>query len=161
MDANLLWKTLMRIWLGILSFLAVISSSASAASLQREYNTWYSDGVVLYGMTQTSNELPVMVSISQRGHPGANMVVSYIAEGGCDTPEKPFDVSGHEVPATYKCVNIGHNQKIEHFAVTDAERVNGMVQNLKSDFTLVLQNDIKVWAANIKTPKFGVAPNFL
>lgn len=147
--------------LGILSLLVVIISSASAAHKEREYNTWYSDGVVLYGMTQTSHELPVMVSISQQGHPGANMVVSYVSEGVCDSPAKAFSVNGQDVPATYKCVNIGNNQKIEHFAVTDAERVNWMVQHLKSDFTLVLQNDIKVWAANIKTPKFGVAPKFL
>lgn len=151
----------MRTCLGILSVLAAIISNASAASLLREYNTWYSDGVVLYDLTQTSHDLPVMVSIAHQGHPSANMVVSYIAEGVCDTSAKAFNVNGQDVPATYKCVNIGSNQKIEHFAVTDAERVNGMVQHLKLDFTLVMQHDIKVWAANIKSPKYGIAPKFL
>jgi len=44
--------------------------------------------------------------------------------------------------------------------VVDAESVNGMVTHLKSDFTILLQNDIKIWAANIKTPKYGLTPRF-
>ncbi|ADF62740.1 hypothetical protein ECL_03205 [Enterobacter cloacae subsp. cloacae ATCC 13047] len=44
--------------------------------------------------------------------------------------------------------------------MNDAGKVNEMVNYLKSDFTLLLQNDIKVWAANIKTPKYGIAPKF-
>ena len=54
---------------------------------------------------------------------------------------------------------LGKN-RIEHFAVNNADQVNDMVNHLKSDFTLLLQNDIKVWAANIKSPNFGVAPRF-
>jgi hypothetical protein len=53
-------------------------------------------------------------------------------------------------------VSVGVN-RIEHFAINDAEKVNEMVNHLKSDFTLLLQNDIKVWAANIKTPKWHSA----
>lgn len=70
--------------------------------------------------------------------------------GRCDALKKAFNVNGQDVPATYTYANIENNQKIEHFAITDAKCVNGMVQHLKLDFTLVLQNDIKVWAANIK-----------
>jgi hypothetical protein len=68
-------------------------------------------------------------------------------------------VNGKDVPATYRCASVGQS-RIEHFAVNDAERVNEMVNHLKSDFTLLLQNDIKVWAANVKTPKYGIAPRF-
>jgi len=44
--------------------------------------------------------------------------------------------------------------------VVDANSVNSLVTYLKSDFTLLLQNDIKIWAANIKTPKYGLTPRF-
>ncbi|HDZ9379211.1 TPA: hypothetical protein RUZ42_005067 [Klebsiella pneumoniae] len=151
----------MKIWGGLFLSSVAINSLALAAHQEQEYNTWYSGGVVLYGMTQTSRELPEMVGISQQGHNNANMVVSYIDGGRCDALKKAFNVNGQDVPATYTYANIENNQKIEHFAITDAKCVNGMVQHLKLDFTLVLQNDIKVWAANIKTPRYGVTPKFL
>ncbi|MCI1898189.1 MAG: hypothetical protein LKI85_07375 [Enterobacter sp.] len=139
--------------------LVAFSSSSYSAYQEREYNTWYQKDAVLYDMTQTSDGYPVMLSISQPGHDSANMVVSYMSEGSCGEGNQKLNVNGKEVSATYTCVQVGQ-QKIEHFAVKDADSVNGMVNHLKSDFTLILQNDIKVWAANIKTPKYGIAPRF-
>ena len=100
-----------------------------------------------------------MLSISQPGRSGANMVVSYLSEGACVDSRRVLNVNGKDIPAKYSCVPVGKN-KIEHFAVKNAEQVNEMVSRLNSDFTLLLQNDIKVWAANIKSPKYGVAPRF-
>ena len=139
--------------------LAAISSPSYSAFQEREYNTWYQKDAVLYDITQTSEGLPVMISISQPGRETANMLVSYMSDGGCGDKEVRLNVNGKDVPATYTCVSVGAN-RIEHFAVNDADKVNEMVNHLKSDFTLLLQNDIKVWAANIKTPKYGMAPKF-
>jgi hypothetical protein len=44
--------------------------------------------------------------------------------------------------------------------VVDADKVNGMIAHLKSDFTLLLQGDIKVWAANVKPPDMALPPDF-
>ena len=126
---------------------------------EREYNTWYIKNAVLYDMTQTSEGFPVMVSVSQPGKKSANLVVSYITEGQCGKNTLPLNVNGKVLPAKYNCVQIGKN-RIEHFSVVDADSVNGMVTHLKSDFTILLQNDIKIWAANIKAPKYGLTPRF-
>lgn len=87
------------------------------------------------------------------------MLVSYMSDGNCGEKKEQLNVNGKDVPTAYSCVSVGAS-RIEHFAVNDAERVNEMVNHLKSDFTLLLQSDIKVWAANIKTPKYGIAPRF-
>ncbi|WFX59451.1 hypothetical protein NFK08_05275 [Enterobacter roggenkampii] len=141
------------------ALLVAISSPSYSAFQEREYNTWYQKDAVLYDITQTSEGLPVMISISQPGRGAANMLVSYMSDGSCGEKKGQLNVNGKDVAVTYSCVSVGAN-RIEHFAVNDAERVNEMVNHLKSDFTLLLQNDIKLWAANIKTPKYGIAPRF-
>ncbi|HCM9419777.1 TPA: hypothetical protein N5N29_004370 [Enterobacter hormaechei subsp. xiangfangensis] len=149
----------MKIHFITIALLATISSPSYAAFQEREYNTWYQKDAVLYDITQTSEGLPVMISISQPGRESANMLVSYMSDGGCGDEKVRLNANGKDVPATYTCVSVGAD-KIEHFAVNDASKVNEMVNHLKSDFTLLLQNDIKVWAANITTPKYGLAPKF-
>ncbi|EPA0060819.1 hypothetical protein [Enterobacter cloacae] len=126
---------------------------------EREYNTWYIKNAVLYDMTQTSEGFPVMVSVSQPGKKSANLVVSYITEGQCGKNTLPLNVNGKVLPASYYCVQVG-SKRIEHFSVVDATSVNALVTHLNSDFTLLLQNDIKIWAANIKSPKYGLTPRF-
>jgi hypothetical protein len=143
----------------MLAVLALFSAPAWSAFQEREYNTWYMKNAVLYDMTQTSAGYPVMVSVSQPGRKSANLLVSFITEGRCGENNLPLNVNGKVLPAKYNCVQIGQN-RIEHFSVVDAESVNSMVMHLKSDFTILLQNDIKIWAANIKTPKYGLAPRF-
>ena len=142
-----------------IAFLVAISSPSYSAFQEREYNTWYTKDGILYDMTQTSDGFPVMLSISQPGRMGANLVVSYVSQGPCVGEPNKLNVNGKDIPAKYSCVPLGKN-RIEHFAVNNADQVNDMVNHLKSDFTLLLQNDIKVWAANIKSPNFGVAPRF-
>ncbi|MGK3191543.1 hypothetical protein [Enterobacter soli] len=142
-----------------IALLVAISSPSYSAFQEREYNTWYQKDSVLYDITQTSEGLPVMISISQPGRGSANMLVSFISDGDCGEKKGLLNVNGKDVPATYSCVSVGAN-RFEHFVLNDAEKVNEMVNHLKSDFTLLLQNDIKVWAANVKTPKYGIAPRF-
>lgn len=142
-----------------LAVLALFSAPCWSAFQEREYNTWYMKNAVLYDMTQTSEGYPVMVSVSQPGRKSANLLVSYITEGRCGENKPPLNVNGTVLPSKYHCVQIGKN-RIEHFSVVDADSVNGIVTHLKSDFTILLQNDIKIWAANIKTPKYGLAPRF-
>jgi hypothetical protein len=132
--------------------------SASSATQGREYNTWYEKDAVLYDLVQTSTGQPVMLSFSQPGQDQANLVISEVSVGECKT-SRLLRVNGHVVPAGYVCARMGKDQ-VEHFTVTDAGQVNNMVHLLQSDFTLLLQGDIKVWAANVKNPKYGVAPHF-
>jgi hypothetical protein len=50
-----------------IALLVAISSPSYSAFQEREYNTWYQKDAVLYDITQTSEGLPVMISISQPG----------------------------------------------------------------------------------------------
>lgn len=143
----------------ILALLAVIASPAQSALHKREYNTWYQQNAVLYDLTQTAEGSPVLLSFSQPGKNSANMLVSYMSEGTCTEATQQLKVNGQEVPATYNCISFGQN-RIEHYAVREAHLVNSMINHLKSDFGLVLQDDIKVWSGNIKNPRDGLNPGF-
>lgn len=143
----------------ISSFLLLFSAHSNAAWQERELNTWYEKDGILYDITQTPDDNPVMVSIAQAGYKTANLAVSYMSSGGCSKNIPSLTINNTIVPAAYKCVPVGKN-KIEHYLVDDADKVNALVGHLKSDFTAVLQGDIKVWAANIKSPKYGMAPKF-
>ena len=149
----------MKIKFITLAALMFYSAPGWSTFQEREYNTWYIKNAVLYDMTQTSEGFPVMVSVSQPGKKSANLVVSYITEGQCGENTLPLNVNGKVLPAIYYCVQVGSN-RIEHFSVVDANSVNALVTHLNSDFTLLLQNDIKIWAANIKSPKYGLTPRF-
>ena len=70
----------------------------------------------------------------------------------------PLNVNGKVLPASYYCVQVGSN-RIEHFQWS-MQTASMPVAHLNSDFTLLLQNDIKIWAANIKSPKYGLTPRF-
>ncbi|WP_350362279.1 hypothetical protein, partial [Enterobacter hormaechei] len=106
----------MKIYSITIALLATISSPSYAAFQEREYNTWYQKDAVLYDITQTSEGLPVMISISQPGRESANMLVSYMSDGGCGDKKVRLNANGKDVPATYTCVSVGAN-RIEHFAL--------------------------------------------
>lgn len=133
------------------------TAPASAVVQGREYNTWYEKDAILYDMTQTAEGSPVMLSISQAGFRSANMVISSLTTGKCPTQARALEINNDLVPAEYFCTEHG-SEKIEHYLVTDADKVNALVERLRSDFTVMSQKEIKVWAANIKAPKYGMAP---
>ena len=138
---------------------SLFSSGLFGAGLYSEYNTWYYNNGVLYDVAQTAGSQPVLISISQAGFETANMVVSYFSPQACPEPggDTKLTVNGSEVATVWECIPTDKG-RIEHFMVTDAAQVNQLVDRLNSDFTVVLQQDIKVWAANFKTPKYGMAP---
>lgn len=140
-------------------FLLLFSAHSNATRQERELNTWYEKDGILYDITQTSDDNPVMVSIAQPGYETANLAVSYISNGRCSGETPLLRINHTIVPAAYKCVPVGKN-KIEHYIVDDADRVNALVRQLKSDCTAVLQGDIKIRATNIKSPRHGMAPKF-
>lgn len=139
-------------------FLGFSSFSSIGAGLYPEYNTWYSQDGVLYDMTQTSTSQPVLISISMAGYNSANMVVSYFSDADCQhaVVRNTIKINNDAIPAQYHCVDLAKG-RIEHFVVNDASRVNGLVNNLRSDFTVTLQDEIRVWAANIRNPRYGMA----
>ncbi len=143
----------------ISSFLLLLSAHSIAAWQERELNTWYEKDKILYDITQTVDDNPVMISIAQADYKTANLAVSYMSNGRCSGEIPSLRINNTIVPAGYKCVPVGKD-KIEHYIVDDADKVNALVGHLKSDFTVVLQGNIKVWAANIKSPKYGMAPKF-
>jgi len=149
----------MKILKVISSFLLLLSAYSNAAWQERELNTWYEKDRVLYDITQTVDDNPVMISIAQADYKTANLALSYMSNGKCSDHTPSLRINNTIVPADYKCTPVGKN-KIEHYFVNDAARVNALVGHLKSDFTAVIQGDIKVWAANIKSPKYGMAPKF-
>lgn len=130
-----------------------------AVSLYPEFNTWYYQDGVLYDVTQTADSQPVMISISQAGFATANMVVSLYAENKCPAPESitSLKINGTDTAAHYSCFNIGKG-RIEHYVLKDAGEVNQVIDRLRGEFTVVLRDDIKVWAANINDPRYGLAP---
>ena len=124
-----------------------------------EYNKWYSKDGVLYDITQTQDGELVMLSIFAAGKKNANMVVSYYSQGACERNINILRMDATDFPAQYTCVpqKMG---KINHYTVTDADSVNYLVERLKSGFTVLLQDNIKVWVENFNAPKYGVAPSF-
>lgn len=99
----------------------------------------------------------MMLSISQAGYRSANMVISSMTTGKCPMQARALEINNDIVPAEYVCAEQG-SEKIEHYLVRDADKVNALVERLRSDFTVMSQKEVKVWAANIKTPKYGMTP---
>lgn len=149
----------MKIIMFTVGLLAASLSGAHSAEQQREYNTWHKKNGVLYGMTQTAEHEPVLVSIGNAGFESANMVVSYTRRGNCDDAGRnaKLEIDGKIVPAEYRCFQL-KDKILEHFVIAEATQANYVVERLTSDFTVLLQKDIKLWAANVKSPKFGVGP---
>ncbi|EOE6863382.1 hypothetical protein ACX1JO_000671 [Cronobacter dublinensis] len=136
-----------------------ISSLGTACAVVqgREYNTWYEKDAVLYDMTQTPEGSPVMLSISQAGRHSANMVISSLTVGKCPAQARTLEINNDIVPAEYVCTEHG-GDRVEHYLIRDADKVNALVTKLRSDFTVMSQRETKIWAANIKTPKYGMTP---
>lgn len=141
----------------ILSF--AFHSHSAQADEYIEYNKWYSKDGVLYDITQTQSGDPVMLSIFAAGKNNANLVVSYFSQGACEKDINQIRMDGTDFPAKYVCIPE-KNGKINHYTVTDAGSVNYLVERLKSGFTVLLQDNIKVWVENFNNPKYGSAPNF-
>lgn len=141
-------------------YLSLFASYHVLAKPYKEYNSWYAKDGVMYDMTQTANGEPVMISIYAPGKDISNMVISYYGEGDCQKPNTSFKVDSLIIPTHYSCINVSDGH-INHYVVSDTGSVNYIVNRLRSGFTVILQDEIKIWVANFNTPKFGIAPDFL
>lgn len=137
----------------------VLWANYATAEAYTEYNKWYAKNGVMYDITQTKEGDPVMLSIYAAGKKNANMVVSYYSHGACEKNIDILRMDATDFPAQYACVSE-KTGKINHYTVTDAGSVNYLVERLRSGFTVLLQDDIKVWVENFNDPKYGIAPNF-
>lgn len=135
-------------------------ASCINANVVREYNYWYEKNGVMFDITQTSDGSPVMLSIYAPGKKNSNMVISYYSHGSCHNADATLKVDSSFISATYSCVR-NSNKQINHFVITDANHIDYIVNKLKSGFTVLLQDEIKVWAANFNSPRFGIMPNVI
>lgn len=149
----------MKIHAVILGMLFFLPCNGYAVYQGREYNVWYEKDAVLYDITQTAEGWPVMVSISQAGFRSANLVISWMEKGYCPERGYELNINGEIIPAAWECMSVGE-EVIEHFYIRDSGKVNAMMNHLKSGFTLLIQEDIKVWASNINSPRHGMMPEF-
>ncbi|WP_235896974.1 hypothetical protein [Yersinia vastinensis] len=143
----------MRLLLSLTLFLSFIPVSQAVYN-PKEYNIWYIHGGVLYGATQTEDEEPVLISIAGPTTDWANMVISLMSHEPCD-PTKvttKFAFNNDMLTVEYRCLKAA-DHTVSSYTLHDAVKVNQLYNQLKSGFTVTLDKRIKVWAANIATPK--------
>lgn len=121
----------------------------------REYNIWYKQDGVLYGMAQTDDGHSVMLSFSQAGYSSASLVISLIRTQQCPDSPPALNINSGSVPAGYYCEGAG-GVFIEHYILRDATVVNALFGHLQAGFTLLILDNIKVWASNIQKPVYGM-----
>jgi hypothetical protein len=133
-------------------FVQFFSGISLASSLS--FNKWYAKDGVLYDVTQTSDSRPVLLSISSAGASG--MTISYESTLSCEDRQKskPLKIDTKLVPFSLACITAG-SYYIVTYTVTDARTIKYVLDKLRSDFTVVLMDDIKIWAANINKPLYG------
>ncbi|WP_058913771.1 hypothetical protein [Entomohabitans teleogrylli] len=135
------------------------SSAAQSDSASREYNVWYQSSGVMYDLTQTADSEPVLVSIFGIGTDDANLVVSQSVPGDCETPAGNATLLVDDKPLNthYTCFETDKRKK-EHFLLSDSREVNSIARKLSQDRTVIINGDIKLWAANFNHPRYGVTP---
>lgn len=130
------------------------TASSFANYTPKEYNVWRSGHGFIYGATQTEKDEPVLVTITGPGTQWAGVVISMVSESACEMKAAAtsllFNSTLH--PVSYSCIPMRHGS-IATYILSDAEKANRFYADLKSGFTVVLDNRIKVWATNISVPK--------
>lgn len=135
--------------------LTALLLTSKAASTRREYNVWYAESGILYGLTQTSSASPVLISISAQGLRENGMVISFQDALPCEKEAlKPLTIDSMAVLYKLSCITLPDGS-IKTFTITDPETITYTHNRLKSDFTVVLSGDIKIWAGNIRNPRYG------
>ncbi|WP_296241310.1 hypothetical protein [uncultured Enterobacter sp.] len=129
---------------------------SQALYAQREYNTWYAKDGSLYGLTQTADSRPVLITLSVTGTDEAGLVVSFQDDIPCENSsfQMPFKIDAKEVRFKLSCIPV-NNSVIKTYVVSDPTTVNYVLAKLRSGLTVVLMEDIKIWAGNINKPVYG------
>lgn len=130
------------------------TASSFANYTPNEYNVWRSGHGFIYGATQTEKDEPVLITITGPGTHWAGVVISMVNESACEVKAVATSLlfNSTPYPINYSCIPLGPGS-IETYILSDAEKANRFYADLKSGFTVVLDNRIKVWATNIATPK--------
>lgn len=110
--------------------------------------------------TQTQDGRPVLISFAYQGTPGVNLVVSYTEHGDCNNspPITNFQINNISVDAKAKCFPMEGNNRALHYLIEDRSILQYFHLQLETGFTVVLQNNIRVWVANYNQPKPGNLP---
>lgn len=136
-------------WWLLISFL--LSRDGACSSL--EYNVWYEKNGTLYDITQTKDSEPVLISISSSGSGG--MIVSHESDLPCTHLKGiKFIIDSFVVPYSLNCIVAGDSFFVT-YTITDIRMTSYVLKRLRSDFTVILMGNIKLWAGNIKKPHYG------
>lgn len=136
------------------SLFLFFTASSFASYTPNEYNVWRSGHGFIYGATQTEKDEPVLITITGPGTHWAGVVISMVNESTCEVKAVATSLlfNSTPYPINYSCIPLGQGS-IETYILSDAEKANRFYADLKSGFTVVLDNRTKVWATNIATPK--------
>ncbi|MFX2610771.1 hypothetical protein [Enterobacter mori] len=119
------------------------------------YNTWYARDGVLYDVTQTAESEPVAISLSSTGSGDVGMVISYENKSSCDDNIETLKIDKRYIQSEITCLPTGDTSIITYI-VSEPKVIAYVLGRLRSDFTVILMGDIKIWAANIKKPLYGI-----
>ncbi|MCW5004368.1 hypothetical protein M7963_23045 [Enterobacter roggenkampii] len=83
------------------------------------------------------------------------MVITFQDRFSCDNDtQNPLLIDSAVVNYKVTCFPVG-GEFIKTYTITDPEKLKYVLGRLRSDFTVVLSGDIKVWAGNILKPVYG------
>jgi len=140
----------------IIYLLMLLAFACQSEGIPREYNKWYVYNGVLSVVTQKEEGNPVLVSLYKNSF----LVVSYIDAGICDKKqETSLKIGTQNVAANYICADLTTASHINTYRITQPAIVTDVYNLLAQERTVVLQDQIKIWAENIKFPIDGVAPS--
>lgn len=133
---------------------------AFTATASPQYNVWYKHNGIMADATQTQDGRPVLISFAYQGTPGANMVVSYTEYGDCSNsrPITKFQINNRSVDAKEKCFPMERSIRALHYTIEEHSVLQYFHTQMETGFTVVLQNNIRVWVANYNQPRPGNLP---
>ena len=130
---------------------------AFTATAESRYNVWHKHNGIMADATQTQDGRPVLISFAYQGTPGANLVVSYTEYGDCNhrRPITKFQINNISVDAKEKCFPMKGNIRALHYIIEEYSVLQYFHTQLETGFTVILQNNIRVWVANYNHPRAG------
>ena len=134
-------------------YLFVIPSYAAATT---EYNVWYQKEGVMYDVTQTLENEPVLISITANSSPDAVMVITLKNDGACDATsvQEPLKIDFRKVSVSRSCL-VSRDIYFVTYVIKDLAVIDYVLKQLRAGFTVVLMDSIKIWAGNINKPLHG------
>lgn len=138
--------------------IALCIGQASGELFSREYNIWYRQNGVMYDMTQDEKGSPVFISIGFNAQQGYNLLITREGPAGCAAGSLQHELIIGGVRSVLPALCQQMDGVTIHSISDNTQLAQQMVGALGKGFTVVLDNDVKIWAANFATPKFGMTP---